>query len=257
MSRSAFSKANEALRTGLFGAGHDAPDQMVIVLDEPGIEVSVRVNRRARRFTLRLSADGRGAVLTVPPEVPMPAARHFVESHRGWLASALARQPEIVALDDGVSLPVDGKPVVIRLDPRATRTPRLSRDALSMAPGPDVGRRLTAFLKARARDQMAPAVHRCAEQLGKRCTAIAFRDTRSRWGSCSSSGRVGLSWRLTMAPPEIQAYVAAHEAAHLVEMNHSPRYWAVLSSLMPDYEVHRTWLRREGKRLHAYRFGAP
>ncbi|MEO0763396.1 MAG: YgjP-like metallopeptidase domain-containing protein, partial [Pseudomonadota bacterium] len=107
-----------------------------------------------------------------------------------------------------------------------------------------------------ARERMAPAIERYAAEAGRRCTALSFRDTRSRWGSCSSAGRISLSWRLAMAPPVVQDYVAAHEVAHLVEMNHSPRYWAVLARLMPDYEIHRRWLRREGRALHAYDFSA-
>ncbi|MGR3434759.1 MAG: M48 family metallopeptidase, partial [Shimia sp.] len=82
-----------------------------------------------------------------------------------------------------------------------------------------------------------------------------LRDTRSRWGSCSAAGGLNYSWRLVMAPPEVLDYVAAHEVAHLAQMNHSPRFWAEVAGLMPGYEAPRGWLRRHGADLHRYRFG--
>ena len=99
-------------------------------------------------------------------------------------------------------------------------------------------------------------MRRYAERLGCAAGPVALRDTRSRWGSCTSDGRLGFSWRLAMAPAEVLDYVAAHEAAHLVEMNHSRRYWALLEDVLPDHARHRAWLRHEGRRLHAFSFAA-
>jgi predicted metal-dependent hydrolase len=91
--------------------------------------------------------------------------------------------------------------------------------------------------------------------LGRRYTRLTLRDTRSRWGSCSATGALSYSWRLILAPPRVLDYVAAHEVAHLAQMNHSPAFWAEVARLMPDYESPRAWLRREGSALHRYRFG--
>jgi predicted metal-dependent hydrolase len=92
--------------------------------------------------------------------------------------------------------------------------------------------------------------------LGRQAAAVSLRDARSRWGSCSAQGRLSFSWRLAMAPPEVLDYVAGHEAAHLVEMNHGPRYWEAVEKIMPDYRRHRAWLKREGRKLHGFRFEA-
>ena len=92
--------------------------------------------------------------------------------------------------------------------------------------------------------------------LGRRAVSVSLRDTRSRWGSCSAQGRLSFSWRLAMAPPEVLDYVAGHEAAHLVEMSHGQRYWEVVERIMPDYRRHRAWLKREGRKLHGFRFEA-
>lgn len=217
----------------------------------PGLDCPIRLRRSARasRFTLRLAEPGAGAVLTLPDRVPSREAQAFLERHRGWLQDALARQGGAIPVVPGGRLPIDGRLVEIATGPG----PRLSEDRLVL-PGEAPGIRAAAFLKARARDRITPAAERYAAALGHRIARIAFRDTVSRWGSCSSRGTLSFSWRLAMAPPEVQDYVAAHEAAHLVEMSHAPRYWAVVARLMPDYAERRAWLKREGRSLHRYRF---
>ncbi|MEM6974063.1 MAG: SprT family zinc-dependent metalloprotease [Pseudomonadota bacterium] len=236
----------------VFTSGDALP--LAIVLDDPALRVRLRVDRRARRFTLRLASDGEGAVLTLPPSVGEAAARQFLTQHASWLRDALARQPSSIVVDEGAMLPVDGQPRRVTLDQQAPRLPELTEGHIRLRPGSAIGPRLERWLRARARARFEPVVMGYAHAVGRRCTGLKIADTRSRWGSCSSTGRIGLSWRLAMAPEAIQTYVAAHEAAHLVEMNHSQRYWAVLAGIMPDYAAKRAWLKREGRRLHAYRF---
>lgn len=228
----------------------------LIRLGDPEIDVHLKESARARRFTLRLAEPGRGAILTLPPGVPLSEARMFLLRHRDWLAAALARQPEFVAIEDGVHLPVDGTPLRITQIDGPRRPPVVDEDRVVVQGRTPVGPRLKAWLKDRARAHMAPAVQSYADRLGRKLVSVALKDTKTRWGSCSSAGRINLSWRLAMAPPEIQDYVAAHEAAHLVEMNHSDRYWRVLEGIMPDYRDRRGWLRTEGRHLHVYRFEA-
>ena len=110
------------------------------------------------------------------------------------------------------------------------------------------------FLKFAARDRLAGMSDHYAGLLGRSFAGITLRDPRSRWGSCSARGRLMYSWRLIMAPDAVLAYVAAHEVAHLSEMNHSPRFWAVVDGLYGDTRMPRDWLRREGATLHRYRF---
>lgn len=228
----------------------------VLHLDDPPIAVRLNENARARRLTLRLAASGEGAVLTLPPGVSEAEIRMFLMRRGAWLAAGIARRPRIVQVVDGVALPVDGTPLRIRHLDGPRRPPEIQGDALVVRGRAPPGPRIAAWLRERARARMTPAVRDYAARLGREVKGIAFKDTRSRWGSCSAAGRVNLSWRLALAPPGIQDYVAAHEAAHLVEMNHSRRYWAVLAQLMPDYADRRRWLRAEGQSLHLYRFKA-
>lgn len=224
-----------------------------ILLNDPPCAVSINVNRRARRFTLRLDASG-DAIVTVPPDVPETETRMFVLRHAGWLKKAMSNRPQQVAIQDGAVLPVAGADVTIRVLPGRRRAPELKAGQLVVQGDGMLGPRVAAWLKVKARERLQPAARAYARQLGRRINAISLRDTTSRWGSCSSRGNLNFSWRLAMAPIAVQDYVAAHEAAHLVEMNHSQRYWATLARIMPDYQERRDWLKREGRALHAYRF---
>jgi predicted metal-dependent hydrolase len=228
--------------------------ETVFNLDDPEVPVRLRVIPRARRFTLRVEPDGGGAVLTLPPGVPMAEARMFLMRQSDWLTRALARHPGRVAVGAGTLLPVAGREVEVALGTGPRRPPLLADGRLTLsgpgAPGP----RIAAWLKLRARDALVPATQRYAGMLGREVRGVSLRDTRSRWGSCTSAGRLAFSWRLAMAPPEVLDYVAAHEAAHLVEMSHAPRFWATVEKLMPDYRPRRAWLKREGRGLHRYGF---
>ncbi|MEL6475757.1 MAG: SprT family zinc-dependent metalloprotease [Pseudomonadota bacterium] len=242
------------LAAALLGGAPELPAS--IVLDEPPILVTLSVQSRARRFTLRLNPSGAGATLTLPPGVPEREVHQFLHRQRGWLSTALGRLPEPVRMREGARLPIGGEMVALTLLDGPRRAPVLDDGVLTLSGQGTAGPRIAAWLKERARARMVPAVHAFAAQLGRAVRGVALKDTRSRWGSCSTTQRINLSWRLAMAPPEVQDYLCAHEAAHLVEMNHSPRYWAVLAGLMPRYDMPRQWLKTEGPALHRYRFDA-
>ncbi len=225
-----------------------------IELRDPPCRVRVRTRANARRFTLRLDAGGDGAVLTQPPGIGRSETRAFLEEHAGWLRAALERVPSVVAVGPGTRIPVEGRPVIVEVAPGPRRAPILEDTRLLLRGEGNESRRIAQWLKLRARNRLAPAAEGYAAQLGRRVARVSLRDTRSRWGSCTSRGALSFSWRLAMAPLEVQDYVAAHEAAHLVEMNHSPRFWAKVDQLMPDWKRHRDWLRRQGRELHRYRF---
>ncbi|MEO0486231.1 MAG: SprT family zinc-dependent metalloprotease [Pseudomonadota bacterium] len=217
--------------------------------DGSEITITLRRNARARRLTLRVSAQDGRVTLTVPPGVSARAALDFARSRRDWLDTQLSKFGPAHALALGDTVPVDGTDRQLALG--SGRVPTLDGAELLLprraAAAP--GQAVAGFLKLHARDALTAASDRYAAALGRSFTRISLRDTRSRWGSCSSAGALMYSWRLAMAPPAVQDYVAAHEVAHLAEMNHSPAFWAVVGELMPDYAEHRAWLRTHGGTL--------
>jgi len=220
----------------------------------PGVQARLRRSARARRLSLRVSRLDGKITLTVPPTVGRARAEAFLARKADWLHVALASQPEAERADIGASIPVEWRPRVVV--PGPGRGARLGADELAVDPERPVAPQIAGLLKALARDRLAAACDGHSARLGRAYSALALRDTRSRWGSCSSAGRLMFSWRLIMAPPEVLDYVAAHEVAHLAEMNHSQAFWDHVSRLCPDHAGRRAWLRHNGAALHRVRFEA-
>ena len=236
-------------------------EQDVLVLtDTDGTEIPVPVRRsaRARRMLLRVDPVRGGPELVLPAGAKVDAARAFATKNLGWLRARLAHLPARTSFVQGATVPILGREHVIRHRPDQrggvwrVEDPDGSVELHVSGAEEHLARRVTDFLKGEARRIVAPRAKLHAEALGRRVGRVTVRDTATRWGSCSSRGDLSFSWRLVLAPEEVLDYVVAHEAAHLVEMNHSERFWALVERLMPDYRRPRTWLKRHGAKLHAY-----
>ena len=217
-----------------------------------GIRIALRRSARARRMTLRVPNSGGEPVLTLPMRVSLREGQAFAEAHTEWLRRATARQVPPQKPVEGAMLPVGGR--LLRLTPFPIRRVRVEGAALLLPQGRPLAPAVQAYLKHFAGERLRLACDTYATALGRQFRAISLRDTKSRWGSCTSDGRLMFSWRLAMAPPEILDYVAAHEVAHLLHMDHSPSFWAGVTRLMPDYQIHRNWLRTHGNELLAWSF---
>lgn len=214
-----------------------------------GIDIAVRRSSRARRLSLRVSSlDGR-VTMTVPKSVRFRDAQGFAEEKADWIAKAVGRCQDPVKIEVGAEVPIEG--AFYQVAHGQGRTARLKGAELALPKGREVPA-LVAYLKLLARDRLAESVSKHAQTLGRSYGRITLRDTRSRWGSCSSEGNLMFSWRLIMAEPEVLDYVAAHEVAHLERMDHSPAFWRIVDRLCPDQKTHRAWLRQDGNALHRY-----
>lgn len=219
--------------------------------NDPTLAVQLKRSRRARRLSLRVSSvDGR-VTLTVPPHVTERAARRFVEEKSDWISKAVSRCHSPVLVRIGAELPIAGHPCPIVAG--SSRSAQLAAGQIE-APAGREGPATEAMVKHLARARLSVAVDRFAETLDVVPGRISLRDTRSRWGSCTSEGNLMFSWRLVLAPSDVLDYVAAHEVAHLVHMDHSPAFWQVVGQLYPGYDQPRGWLRKQGAGLHRYRF---
>lgn len=226
---------------------------MLLFPGPPPVTISLRRSARARRFSLRISQHSGEVTLSMPTRAREAEALAFAQAQEGWIRAALARLPVAQTVGIGAQLPFEGR--MLQIAAGAGRSVRQEADQL-LVPG-DPARasvRVAAFLKLRARDRLAAASDHYAAQIGRRVERMTLRDTRSRWGSCAADGALMYSWRLIMAPPSVLNYVAAHEVAHMVEMNHSDRFWAVVARLSPGWQAERAWLKRHGGALQSLRF---
>lgn len=229
-----------------------------ITFDQKSYDITLRRHPLARRYSLRIHPHSGEALLTLPPRGTIKEATAFAERHGAWLAARLNRMAKLVAFADGGTLPLRGIAHRIVHRPQARGTVWIEcgaeGDALICVAGgaAHVGRRVTDFLKREARADLREAVMRHAAQLQVKPKRIAIRDQTSRWGSCTSEGVLSFSWRLIFAPPFVLDYLAAHEVAHLVELNHSRKFWRLVESLNVDMHRAKIWLDQHGAQLHRY-----
>ena len=230
------------------------PPDTEILPGDPPVALRLRPDPRARRFSLRVSQGCGGVTLTFPPRAGRAAAMAFARDREAWLRSTLAGLPEARRARPGARLPLLGEELTLVASP--LRRARREASVLLVPPGSAAGPATAAFLKAEAAARLQPLCHAHARRLGRPLAGLVLRDTRSRWGSCTAEGRLMFNWRLAMAPAEVIDYVAAHEAAHLAEMNHSPAFWSLVERLHPNHVPARTWLRCHGVELQRWQFGA-
>lgn len=221
-------------------------------------EIAVVRHPRARRYTLRVRDAARDIVLTMPRRGSLREAQAFAEKNVSWIAARVAKLPEPVPFIDGAAIPIGGEPHRITHRAAARGAVWIERaadhSALLCVAGPreHIARRVTDFLKREAKTALTDASRKYARALGVSIRRIGLRDSTTRWGSCSETGSLSYSWRLIFAPAFVLDYLAAHEIAHRVELNHSARFWRVLDALNPDRERAEAWLSAHGNGLHRY-----
>jgi predicted metal-dependent hydrolase len=234
------------------------PQAISIAFDQTIYLVRVRRHRQARRYTLRIQAATREVILTMPPRGSLKEAREFAQKHGGWIAARLGRLPKAAPFLPGTVVPLRGLPhrIVHRSGVRGTvwtETRDSGERILCVAGGSGhIERRVHDYLKREARRDLQKAAQAYAQALGVRVKRLSIRDQSSRWGSCTSAGSLSFSWRLILAPPYVLDYLAAHEVAHLIEMNHSARFWRVVAKVCGHVERAKTWLDTCGNDLHRY-----
>lgn len=219
-----------------------------------GAPLAIRVSPRARRLLLRVDASVRQIELILPRGVAVERGLEFATAQRSWIAARLALLPAAVPFAEGAIVPVLGVPHRVCCETRSRAGPvavaggeiRVTGDAAHLP------RRVRDHLRQLAARELAARARGYAARIDKRIARITVRDTKSRWGSCSARGALSFSWRLIMAPDHVIDYVCAHEVAHLIEMNHGPRFWRLLHTLIPDTATPRAWLKRHRARLFSY-----
>jgi predicted metal-dependent hydrolase len=224
-----------------------------------GSPVRLRVDRRARRISLRLDPARREMIATAPSARRLGEAAAFAETRAAWMAELLAKLPDGEPLEAGGEIEVLGRRCrLVRVEGRHSPGVIDHGELVLKAAGdgPAFSRAAVRALKAYALKVLAERTAAHVAALHVAMPEVKVMDARSRWGSCRpprghSIGCVRYSWRLVLAPWHVMDYVAAHEAAHLVRADHSPQFWAEVRRLVDDDKPARAWLRAHGQRLHA------
>jgi predicted metal-dependent hydrolase len=233
-----------------------AKETLIARLPDAPVTIDVRRAPTAKRMTLRIPPGGANPILTIPARASLRTVERFLKSHEGWIAARLAERAPAMPFADGATIPFRGEPHRIVWTPSARGVVTALADAsghrlLVSGRAEHIHRRVADFMRRSARADLEVAVAEFAARVGRRPKALRIKDTRAQWGSCTPSGILSFSWRLVLAPPHVLRYVAAHEVAHLVELNHSDAFWRLNAELDPDLDRARAWLKRNGRTLHA------
>jgi predicted metal-dependent hydrolase len=230
-----------------------------LTVGDRAMPLTIRENSRATRITLRIEPGGRALNLTIPVGLRKLEIEDFLARHDGWLRTKLAKFSVDNPICPGGEISIRG--VIHRIE--HTGSLRGVTEAIVIDGQPvlrvsgmedHIGRRISTFLKKEARRDLEALARRHAASIRKPIASVSMKDTRSRWGSCSWDGNLSFSWRIVMAPPLVIDYLAAHEVAHLAEMNHGPKFWSLCGKLCPDMDQARRWLKLHGSQLHAIDF---
>jgi len=220
---------------------------------EAALPVPIRIHpvRNARRYRLRFDEISGTLKLTCPWRVSRRAALAWALDQRDWIETQLARAEPGEPFEPDVMILLEGEDFRLVWDPGARRTPVIGDGEIRCGgPRERFARRIELLLTRRALDVMSREVADFAATAGVAVRSVSVGDAGSRWGSCSSQGRIRLSWRLILAPPLVRRYVIAHEVAHLVHLDHSARFKALESRLYgPGVAEAKALLRRLGPRL--------
>lgn len=230
-------------------------------LPDIGAPIQLRRHAGARRMTLRVSRTRRAVIVTLPLQCDLDEASSFLFRHLDWVRERIGSLPVRVPFKDDAYIPLRGDMHRVRIAATVGDGPVVARHVGGVDDIAELhvrghvehmARRLTDWLVEEARRDLDARVTAHCRRLSLQARRIAVRDQTSRWGSCSTTGVLSFSWRLVMAPPMILDYVAAHEVAHLAEMNHGPRFWALVRQAMPAMDDAKQWLVRYGMDLHRY-----
>lgn len=222
------------------------------------LPLAIIENPRAKRLTLRVQPGDRGLKVTVPPGMAQAEIDRFLARQEGWLELKIAAMPDRPQVRAGIKLPIGGvNHLIVHRPGRGTTNIRQTETGpqlLVHGPVEHLPRRVADFIKKQAKAEIEPLVARHAATIGETAKSVRYKDTVSRWGSCSSAGNLSFCWRIAMAPPAVINYLVAHEVAHLRHMDHSGDFWALCEALCPDTKRCKTWLKRNGAKLQAIVF---
>lgn len=211
--------------------------------------VDYRLIRSSRR-SLGMTIDQRGLRVGTGPRTSLADIERFLRQNAAWVLKKLDEwhghgQARHLAICDGARIPLLGGECVVRIEAGSNRVRWVGHTLILQArPDADLRQLARRALRERALEVFRERAAHYAAQLDRPLPRLALSNAQTRWGSCNEKTGIRLSWRLIHAPPRLIDYVVAHEMAHLVEMNHSPRFWRVVGRLCPDYRSARDELRR-------------
>lgn len=217
------------------------------------MDIKIIKSPKAKRLTLRIDAKERLPILTIPSRCSAKRAVEFVEMHRAWLEENLQKIPAVKHFENGEKISLMGKEYTINHCPQKRCGVMIEEDNIVVSGSKEfLHRRICDFIKKKAQEQLLKKSQTLANKIGCRVNHVSIKDTKSRWGSCSSLENINYNWRICLAPKYVINYLVAHEVSHLLHQDHSREFWQCVKKLCPDAAKGRLWLKNYGKELYRY-----
>ena len=219
----------------------------------PEVNISIRKSNKAKRLSIRISGTTNEVFLIVPKQVSVLDAKRFALHKQHWIRNQMRSKISFSKVKLGSFLPVEGlehliasgENKMVKVEGCKILIPSHFRD---------VSKHLKAYLLELSRQRFFSLTKYYCELIGENFVKVNIKDPKTRWGSCNSKGNLMYSWRLILAPKSVLEYLVVHEVSHLVEMNHSTKFWQHVEKLMPNFRESQLWLKKNGKKLHSYQF---
>ena len=217
------------------------------------MDIKIIKSAKAKRLTLRIDAKERLPILTLPSRCSGKRAVAFVEEHRRWIEENLAKIPVAKRFENGEIISVMGKEYNINHCPQKRCGVMIEDHELIVSGSKEfLHRRLCDFIKKKAQEELLQKSQKLAKKINCHVNHVSIKDTKSRWGSCSSLDNINYNWRIALAPSFVIDYLVAHEVSHLLHQDHSREFWQCVKNLCPTAAKGRLWLKNHGKELYLY-----
>lgn len=219
-----------------------------------GTDIKVVQSASSKRLTLRIDAQERMPVLSVPKYCSQRRAIAFVNENLDWIYESLQKLPPIKEFTDGENISLFGQNIILRHINQLRGGVYLENGILYVCGDSQfMHRRVKDYIKKQAAQKFLQLSTQFAQQLGYQIHSVCIKDTKSRWGSCSTLRNINYSWRIALAPSFVIEYLMAHEVAHLKHPDHSDEFWHCVAELYPRWQQGRDWLQKNGKSLYLYK----
>lgn len=221
---------------------------------EVGMDIKVVPSHSLRKLTLRIDNKERIPVLSVPKFCSRKRAIDFVNNNLEWIVKNLQKLPPQKSFENGEAILLFGEKLTIFHNPAARCGVRKEGEKLIVSGGAEfLHRRIKDYVRKRAEHEFYARSAKLAAKIDCKIKGVSIKDTKSRWGSCSSLNHINYSWRIALAPSFVIDYMMAHEVSHLKHRDHSRQFWLCVENLCPDWKIGHDWLRNNGKQLYIYR----
>ena len=224
------------------------------IIGPANIKIEVRQYSFSNRISMRVCLPDK-IILSCPLEISERLIKEFIKKNEYWLLEKKKLIDTVKKVEVGLKIPFKGDFFEICQSNKPLDACSVVHQKIFVSSGDrPVGLQIRDFFMKEARKVAVPMLDAYSKSLGKNYKGVKFKDTKSRWGSCTQDRSIMISWRLIMAPEEVLNYVLAHEAAHLLHMNHSKTFWETVCILCNDYKIMRNWIRCEARNLFIYKF---